>query len=151
MGKDHDLLAEAISTFTEATSPKSRFEIVPYDSLKYRDDEDDYLYHATSEPAAKAIVQHGLKPGGTGARSMFTAGAYPAHSKGRAFLSSRSSAKAWADKVEEHLFHSHDDPPPVAVVRIHKSHVPDIEKDEEGSRDIGHSFFVKRHIPARED
>jgi hypothetical protein len=150
MGKDHDLLTEAISTFAEATAPKSRFELVPVDSLKYGEDDDDYLYHATSQPAAHKILKHGLQPSGS-VPSMFTAGAYPAYSKGKSFLSSRSSAKSWADKVEDHLFHHHDDPPPVAVVRIHKSHVPDIEKDEQGTKDVGASFFVKRHIPARED
>ncbi len=102
------------------------------EKISYRDKDDDYLYHVTPQP--EKVIKEGLHPN---KKSSMAKGHYRDYSKGKAFLTERSKALWWKDRIDEHLEHQHDDPPETHIVRIHKSKVKNLKPDEVGNRDSG--------------
>ena len=93
---------------------------------------DDYYYHVTSYPVARRIIREGLDPMASG---MFTAGMYPAYSKGKAFVTERNGVEFWKERVAAQLADASDRPAAVAVVRIPKSKAPTLLPDVSGTTD----------------
>ena len=98
------------------------------------DEDDAYLYHITSAPAAKGVRQDGLVPNAGG---MF-GGFYANYSAGKVFVTERSGVSYWQEKVEQQLAHHMDNQPAVVVLRIPKDKVQGkLQADEVGSSDAG--------------
>lgn len=134
------LSAEVSGDVRYSAEMSNPLQAEPVDLSKFgwREQDDDYIYHVTSKPSADRIAKGGFGRG----KSMFTAGSYPAYSKGKTFFTDRSGVKYWEDRVEQQLFHSHDDPPDVAVVRIPKSLVADmLQDDKTGTDDANHNAY----------
>lgn len=112
-------------------------------------DPDEFYYHVTTHAAARDIIRNGLIPG---AGQMFTAGLYPAHARGRVFLTEVDGVNFWREKVEQQLQHAYDKPPAVAVVRIPKSAVQGAQVDEIGSEDArATAYFVEGTVAAKNE
>ena len=106
-------------------------------AVTYNDSDDDYVYHVTTDSNADRIISSGFsRP--AGAKSTVRGGFYENYSKGKVFFTEKSGLAAWKDNISQHLFHSHDDPSPVAVVRVKKSEVAHLLKDDKvGTQDAG--------------
>lgn len=99
----------------------------------FGDKDDDHVYHVTTQGNASSIVSGGFKQSGSTVK-----GSYETYSKGKVFFTEKSGLATWKSKIEDHLFHEHDDPPPVAIVRVKKSEVEHLLKpDEIGTKDAG--------------
>lgn len=107
---------------------------------KWDDSDDEYLYHVTTEAAAEKILESGFRA----SRATIRGGGKESYSKGKVFFTERSGLRVWEGVVEDHLFDSHDDPPPLAVVRVKKSEVSHLlEDDKRGTKDSGHpAYFI---------
>jgi len=104
----------------------------------YNEADDDHVYHVTTQGNAAGIVSDGFKQSG----STVKGGSYENYSKGKTFFTEKSGLAFWRDRVEDHLFHEHDDPPPVAIVRVKKSEVEHLLKpDEIGTKDAGSKAY----------
>ncbi len=110
----------------------------------WHEQDDEYAYHVTSEPAAARALKEGLVPG---KKSMFPV-AYAAHSRGRVFFTERSGVKFWEGRIENALFDQYDDPPAVAVLRAAKSGLT-LETDDIGTRDSKHGASFVQFSPQR--
>jgi hypothetical protein len=95
--------------------------------------DDGYLYHVSSYPNARNILQEGLQPGYGG--STFSGGAYEGYSKGKAFVTDPEGVDFWKNRVEAYLQHNNDKAPALATLRIPKNKVTDLQIDELGTRD----------------
>jgi hypothetical protein len=107
------------------------------------DQDDGYIYHVTTEENAKKILSDGFsRP--LGSKATVKGGAYENYSKGKVFFTEKSGLAAWKSKIEEHLFHSSDDPPPAAIIRIKKSDVSHLLSDDHvGTQDAGsQAYFI---------
>lgn len=107
------------------------------------EEDDEYLYHVTGEHCLLRIAEEGFRycgPGGAG-----RGGGYEDHSRDRIFFTDRSGLGFWIWRIEDHLFHSMDEPPELAVVRLRKCDLEGvIEPDELGIRDArAPSWYVK--------
>jgi hypothetical protein len=124
----------------------TRWERVPAsEAFHGLDAADDYLYHVTSEPNARKILERGLTP--RKGRGMFNSGGYDQYSQGKAFLTDRPGVSFWQERVDAHLFDQFDDPPQVAVLRIPRSAVADLMDDAVGTRDArAASYYVTKQI-----
>jgi len=111
------------------------------------DEPDGYLYHVTSEPAAKGVRADGLVPNAGG---MF-GGFYANYSAGKVFLTERGGVSYWQEKVGQQLEAAMDNPPPVVVLRIPKDKVTaDLQPDTVGSADAGApAFFATKPVFSR--
>lgn len=129
-----------------AVKKATQWERVPVsEAFTNLDKVDDYLYHVTSEPNAKKILERGLAP--RKGRGMFNSGGYDNYSQGKAFLTDRNGVSFWQDRVENHLFDQFDDPPPVAVLRIPRAAVPNLAEDAIGSNDArALSYYVTKPL-----
>lgn len=125
------------------TEGSRRIKRVPKDSFKdWHEQDDDYLYHVTSTEHVSSIKKHGLHPGKS---PTFTN--YAGHSQGKVFLTDRRGVSYWKEKVRQHLFHNSDNPHDVAVIRVHKSRVKELKKDELGSSDSRtNSYYTEKPI-----
>lgn len=104
----------------------------------FSDKDDDHVYHVTTQGNAASILSEGFKQSG----STVKGGAYETYSKGKLFFTEKSGLATWKGKIEDHLFHEHDDPPPVAIVRVKKSEVEHLLKpDEIGTKDAGSKAY----------
>jgi hypothetical protein len=104
----------------------------------FSDKDDDHVYHVTTQVNAASILSEGFKQSG----STVKGGAYETYSKGKLFFTEKSGLATWKGKIEDHLFHEHDDPPPVAIVRVKKSEVEHLLKpDEIGTKDAGSKAY----------
>lgn len=107
---------------------------------------DDYYYHVTLAPYAHLIQKTGLK---TGAKS--TVSNYAHYSRGKIFLCDVGNLDWWVDTIAAHGFHGYDDEAyhDIAIFRIPKSKLPNVEIDKTGSDDSrGGSYYVTTPIPA---
>lgn len=122
----------------EAALPTMHVEIVPLSSFKTHDeDPDDYLYHVTSVPNAHGIMTTGFQ---TNRKPTVTN--YARYSRGKIFFTERDGVPFWIERVEDHLFHEHDNPPDVAILRVPKAELMDhVTRDEVGSRDARASAY----------
>jgi hypothetical protein len=124
----------------------TKWERVPAsEAFSNLDKVDDYLYHVTSEPSAKKIIERGLTPRKW--KGMFNNGGYDTYSQGKAFLTDRNGVSFWQEKVDAHLFDQFDDPPAVSVLRIPRSAVADLADDAIGTRDArAASYFTTKPV-----
>lgn len=98
------------------------------------DEDDGYLYHVTSAPAAGGVREQGLVPNAGG---MF-GGFYANYSAGKVFLTERSGVSYWQEKVGQQLEQAMDNPPAVVVLRIPKEKIKAaLQPDTVGSGDAG--------------
>lgn len=124
----------------------SRWERVPAsEAFSNLDNVDDYLYHVTSEPRAKKIIEKGLSV--RKGKGMFNSGGYDNYSQGKAFLTDRNGVSFWSGRVEDNLFDQFDDPPAVSVLRIRRDAVPGVLPDDIGTRDArAPSYYVTKPV-----
>jgi hypothetical protein len=102
------------------------------------DEDDAYLYHVTSAPAASGVREQGLVPNAGG---MF-GGFYANYSAGKVFLTERSGVSYWQEKVGQQLEAAMDNPPAVTVLRIPKDKIKaTLQPDTLGSGDAGAPAF----------
>jgi len=100
----------------------------------FHDQDDDYVYHVTTAPNAGKILKGGFRR----SPSTIKGGGYESYSKGKVFFTEKSGLATWESKIGDHLFHSHDDPPPTAIVRVKKSEVSHLlSEDVVGTKDAG--------------
>lgn len=113
----------------------------PSEEFSGLDEPDEFLYHVTSAPNARKILQNGFKSPDKGT---FAGGAYEGYSRGKVFFTDRNGVDFWKEKVENYLFHGSDNPPPVEVLRVRKDAVQDILKpDSIGTEDAkAPAYFV---------
>lgn len=129
-----------------AHTPDVRIEDVSPDAFSHRDADDAFLYHVTSSDRVKKILKGGLTPG---AKATIQGGAYQAYSRGKTFLTERSGVDFWKDRIEQHLAHAHDDPPDVAVIRVPRALVHNLQPDDLGTNDSHHqAYFTESPVPA---
>lgn len=103
------------------------------------------LYHVTMIRKLPMIKSRGILPD---QRSAFTAGAYPAYSKGKVFLTDANGINYWKHKVEYAEFDQFDDTMGVAVITVNVAGL-NLQRDEIGSTDSrSNSYFVTEAIPA---
>ncbi|MCK9459602.1 MAG: hypothetical protein M0R80_08185 [Proteobacteria bacterium] len=104
-----------LHNFTQWLSEQNTqaLSVVPLSSFKYSEPNDEYLYHIS--PVSGKIIQTGEIRSG---KPTMGQGFYRSYSKGKVFFTERSEVKWWADRIEEHLEHQYDNPPPLSVVRI---------------------------------
>jgi hypothetical protein len=110
-------------------------------SFGWYEQDDDFLYHVTSRPNADSIVQEGFLPNTT---STVKGGFYQEYSKNKTFFTDRSGVKFWMSRIEDHLSHTFDDPPEVAILRIPKTN-SNSKPDEVGTNDAGHPAWYINH------
>jgi hypothetical protein len=107
---------------------------------------DEYYYHATLAPNVLNISRTGLFP-----NKKATITNYREYSKNKIFLCDSEALPYWISKIGEHGFHNYDDEKyhAVAVFRIQKSNLIDVQIDREGQSDCkrGNSYFVTRPVP----
>jgi hypothetical protein len=101
-------------------------------------DPDDFLYHVTTKSNASQIQVQGLIPD---SGTTFEADIYKAHSRGRVFVTELDGVEFWKEKVENSLFDQFDDPDEIAVVRIPKDKIGNLQKDEIGTKDARADAF----------
>lgn len=107
-------------------------------------------YHVTTAVRLPKIIAGGLLSN----QKATVKGWYEAYSRGKVFFVEAEAVKWWADRIEEHLFHSYDDPPDVVVVRFPKSVMAQlaIKSDEVGAKDSRHpSFYTEQPIVPPQD
>lgn len=100
--------------------------------------DDDCLYHVTLKKYANKIIKNGFKIGNTGNDSgTIKGGALENYSKNKLFFTEKSGVSYWIDRIEQHLFHSYDNPPDIAVLKINKTQLNkyQLKNDEVGSTD----------------
>jgi hypothetical protein len=138
-----DIIVEAVQAhIAEGYRKLKRVPKTSFKSDSTSETDDDYLYHVTSTEHVATIKKHGLHPGKS---PTFTN--YAGHSKGKIFLTDRKGVPYWKDRVQQHLFHNSDNPHDVAVFRVHKSRVKDLQKDELGSEDSRtNSYYTHKPI-----
>jgi hypothetical protein len=126
------------------------FEILDQDQFSYREPEnteDEFFYHVTSRDRLPEILESGIRPNNPAT----VRGWYEAYSKDKSFFIDRGAVRFWIDRVEEHLFHSHDDPPEIVVLRFPKAWVADKLEDTEGTQDSHRpSWYTTQGIPPEE-
>jgi len=115
-------------------------------------DEDTPFFHVTSFAAMEDIARRGLQPRQGG--GVFSHGVYGEHSHGKVFFGQgRDAALAWYGKVQDMLWHEHqDDEEPDGLVpvllRVDSDALPeDPQVDPIGDRDVPGSFFVTQRVP----
>lgn len=116
--------------------------------LEDKTDIDNYYYHITLFPYISSIKQHGLKTSGV----KNTVSNYKEYSKRKIFLCEVGVVDYWVNKIGEHAFHSFDDEQfhNVAIFRVLKTHISNIEKDEVGSKDSGgNCYYTTQNIPSQ--
>lgn len=91
----------------------------------------DILYHVTMIRNLPKIKKFGLRPNQPAA---FKAGAYPAYSKGKVFLTDFNGVSYWKHKIEYVEFDAFDDHLGVAVITVKVGGL-NLVKDELGSTD----------------
>jgi hypothetical protein len=87
--------------------------VPPSAAIERFDDPDEFLYHVTGTWNVGSILEQGFLPD---CRSTFTN--YAGYTKGKLFLTERGGVPYWVEKVRNHLWHNHDNPPGVAVLRV---------------------------------
>jgi hypothetical protein len=67
---------------------------------------------------------------------------YQFNTGSRVFLTERDGVRFWAWKIEQHLQHNFDRPPPVAVLRVHRADVEHLLRpDAVGTKDARASCY----------
>ncbi len=89
--------------------------------VTYRADPDEYVYHVTTAPKAKRILEKGFDPK---AAKTVKGGFYENYSKGKVFFTDKDGLGFWRDRIEEHLEQAMDNPPELTVLRVKKSDLP---------------------------
>jgi hypothetical protein len=110
-----------------------------------RSEDDGYYYHVTLAPFVSLIKRGGLK-----LKMTPTVSNYKEYSKGKIFFTDVGTLDWWVWTIAAHAFHSYDDEKyhDIAVFRIKKENLPDVQKDKIGSDDsMGDSFFVTHNVP----
>ena len=108
-------------------------KIEAYDGpVAYRADPDEYVYHVTTAPKAKRILERGFDPK---AAKTVKGGFYENYSKGKVFFTDKDGLGFWRDRIEEHLDQAMDNPPALTVLRVRKSDLPNLKPDEVGTKD----------------
>ena len=134
---------------TPPTSLPLQIEDASAEPFGLRETDDAYLYHVTSTDRVKQILTRGLTPK---AKATVQGGAYQSYSRGKTFFTERSGVDYWKDRIEQHLFHAHDNPPEVAVLRVPRALVRDLQVDELGAKDSQHpAYYTERPVPATQD
>lgn len=108
---------------------------------------DGYYYHVTLAPYISSIQKNGLRVRGNKA----TVSNYREYSHGKIFLCDIGGLDFWVWKIGEHGFSNFDEEKfhEVAIFRIDKNKLENVEVDSEGSRDSrGNAYFVNYDIPA---
>ena len=112
--------------------------------IKEADESDDYYYHVTLAPYAPRIKSQGLR---VGAKATVTN--YSQHSRGKIFFCDSGMVDKWAWIIGSHAFHGHDDEKfhDVAVFRVPKNKLPNIDLDTVGTKDSGgNAYYVTYDI-----
>lgn len=119
------------------------------EAFSHLSSDDDFLYHVTSAARVEEILGNGLTPN---APFTIQGGAYQNYSRGKLFLTERSGVDYWKHRIEQHLFHAHDDPPEVAVIRVPRALVGRLQPDELGTRDSDRlAYYTESPIPPNLD
>ena len=111
-----------------------------------RSEDDGYYYHVTLAPYVSTIRRNGLKTKGIKP----TISNYADYSKGKTFFTDVGTLDWWIYKIAEHAFHQFDDEQfhDVAVFRVKKDKLNDVQVDPEGSTDSkGESFYITHDVP----
>lgn len=111
-----------------------------------RSESDEYYYHVTLAPYVPLIQKRGLKIKG----NKPTVSNYKEYSKGKIFLTDVGALDWWIHTIASHGFDQHDDEKyhDVAVFRILKSNLHNVQVDKDGSNDSrGNCFYVIQDIP----
>jgi len=112
--------------------------------IKESSESDDYYYHVTLAPYVPFIESRGLKVG-----SRPTVSNYTQHSRGKIFLCDKETVDRWVWIIAEHAFHNYDDEAfhDVAIFRIPKSKLSNVEIDDIGTQDTGgNAYYVTENI-----
>lgn len=110
-----------------------------------RSESDNYYYHVTPAPYKELIQVHGLVVNGR----KRTVSNYANHSSGKIFLCDVGVLDWWIYTIAAHAFDQFDDENyhDIAVFKILKSNLKEVEKDEVGSADSrGNSYYVTYDI-----
>ena len=110
------------------------------------EEDDGYYYHVTLAPYVPLIQSKGLKVG-----SKSTVTNYKEYSRGKIFFCDIGALNWWVWKIAEHAFHNFDDERyhNVAVFRVLKANLGNVEIDKEGSDDSRAPAYCVRHdVPA---
>lgn len=113
-----------------------------------RDTSDEYYYHVTLAPYIGHIKNSGLKP-----NMKSTVSNYRDYSKGKLFFCDVGNLDWWVNKIGEHAFHHFDDERyhNVAVFRVLKSKIPNVEVDRIGRDDSsGGTYYIRHAIPLQD-
>ena len=104
---------------------------------------DDFYYHITDTARVPQIMENGLRPGSD---PMFSN--YTHHSTNRLFLTEKGGINFWKERVEQHAFNNTGDEIKVAVLRMPKAAIEEVEQDEVGSMDAKYpSYYTTQSIP----
>ena len=103
-------------------------------------------FHTAAAHNMENIQEHGLRPrsgGGT-----YIHGVYAAHSQGKVFLSANHDAAInWHDKVENMLFHAHNDEAKHRAVMLRVRPQGGAEVDPIGDKDVPGSLQTREPVP----
>ena len=111
-----------------------------------RSEDDGYYYHVTLAPYIPLIRKEGIKVRHVAP----TVSNYKEYSKGKIFFTDVGALDWWVWTIAAHAFHSFDDEKyhDIAIFRIKKENLPDVQKDKVGSDDSkGESFFITHDVP----
>ena len=106
------------------------------------EEDDGYYYHVTLAPYVPKIKTEGLK-----VKSNPTVTNYKEYSRGKIFFCDVGALTFWEWRIAEHAFHQFDDERfhDIAVFRVSKDKLTDVEIDKEGTDDSRAPAFCVRH------
>ena len=106
------------------------------------EEDDGYYYHVTPAPYVPMIEQDGLNVNMTP-----TVSNYKEHSRGKIFFCDVGALNFWVWRIAAHAFHQFDDEQyhDIAIFRVPKNKLEDVEIDKEGSDDSRAPAYCVRH------
>lgn len=113
--------------------------------IKESAEADDYYYHVTLAPYVSRIKSQGLKVG-----SKATVANYSQYSRGKIFFCDVGTVDRWTWTIGSHAFDGYDDESfhDIAIFRVPKNKLPDVEIDREGTQDSGgNAYYVTYDVP----
>lgn len=152
LGYDGVILPEKNNHFDCFVFDPKQIKILNYEKINEKISEeidlnpDEYYYHVTLAPYISSIKTHGLKV----KPKTSTVSNYKSYSRGRIFFTDLDKLNWWVFTIAGHAFDQFDDESyhDIAIFRIAKKNLPDVEIDKVGSDDSnGKAYFVTHDIP----
>ncbi len=113
-------------------------------TFDFRITHDDYFYHVTLKQNIKDIRKNGLSASASPLMSN-----YSNYSKGKIFFCDLNGINYWKERVGDHYFHNTGKDAKLAVVRVKKAFVQNVQADKVGEQDSKMpAYFTNAVIPA---